>query len=154
MKHKVLAYIIRRYSEQLSEQLEVLVFIHKDFPEAGIQVPAGTVEPDEPLVTALFREIEEESGISPQKLQLLHKIAQCEIPEQNVVRHVYMLTPTEELPDTWSHCVGGVGKDNGLIFDYYWSPVDITLAGGQSQWLSVAIEYYGSSSNNLSMEQA
>lgn len=151
MKHKVLAYIIRKHSEQP----ELLVFDHKHFPEAGVQVPAGTVEPNEPLVAALFREIEEESGILPHKLQLVDKVAIYEIPEQDIVRHIYMLFPTEELPDTWSHCVGGDGKDNGLIFDYWWSTLDIILAGGQGEWLSAAIRYYDREKNShLPMEKA
>lgn len=38
MKRKALAYITRRNNKQ------VLVFWHKHYPEAGLQVPVGTVE--------------------------------------------------------------------------------------------------------------
>ncbi|HLE30393.1 MAG TPA: NUDIX domain-containing protein, partial [Anaerolineales bacterium] len=60
MKHKVLAYITRRRNGRT----QLLVFTHRDFPEAGVQVPAGTVEPDEPVEAALFREVHEESGLT------------------------------------------------------------------------------------------
>lgn len=55
---KVLAYIT--YNDKL------LVFTHRDAPEAGVQVPGGTVEPDESIEDALYREIAEESGIEQQ----------------------------------------------------------------------------------------
>lgn len=40
---------------------ELLVFQH---PTAGIQLPAGTVEVDEPVEAALQREVEEETGLT------------------------------------------------------------------------------------------
>jgi len=54
-KLKVFAYIIRHKNQQA----ELLVFEHRDYPEAGIQVPAGTVEDQEALEAALMREVEE-----------------------------------------------------------------------------------------------
>ena len=42
IKRKVLAYITKGQEPNL----ELLVFEHKDFPEAGLQVPAGTIEED------------------------------------------------------------------------------------------------------------
>ncbi len=150
MKHKALAYIIRNHDGQP----ELLTFTHKDFPEAGVQIPAGTVEPHESPATALFREIEEESGLQPHTVRLITKIAQTELPEQKVVRHIYLLFPAVELPDSWSHCVGGDGKDNGLLFDFRWNVLDITLAGGQGEWLHVAAGYCRALlHNNHSIEQ-
>lgn len=43
--------------------LEVLVFDHRDHPEAGTQVPAGGVEPGEVLADAVVREVAEETGL-------------------------------------------------------------------------------------------
>lgn len=66
---KVLAYIIHNN--------KLLVFKHRDDPEAGIQVPAGTVEQDEDIADALYREILEESGILQHELRLAkHLIVQ------------------------------------------------------------------------------
>jgi len=45
---KVLAYVT--WGDKL------LVFSHPDFPEAGIQVPAGTIEPGEEPEAAVLRE--------------------------------------------------------------------------------------------------
>ena len=59
MKLKVMAYVVRREAGGW----QLLVFEHAGDPQAGVQVPAGTVEPGEPLETALWRELFEESGI-------------------------------------------------------------------------------------------
>src|SRR6185437_14423165 len=52
---KVLAYIT--WDDKL------LVFSHPDFPEAGIQVPAGTIESGEEPAVAVLREAFEETGL-------------------------------------------------------------------------------------------
>jgi 8-oxo-dGTP pyrophosphatase MutT (NUDIX family) len=54
-REKVVAYITHRR--------RLLVFTHRDFPEAGVQVPAGTVEPGESSEAAVLREAREESGL-------------------------------------------------------------------------------------------
>ena len=56
VKHKVFAYIT--YGHRL------LVFRHPDVPEAGVQVPAGTVETHERPEDAVLREAFEETGLS------------------------------------------------------------------------------------------
>ncbi|MFG2125985.1 NUDIX domain-containing protein [Streptomyces sp. NPDC048710] len=43
---------------------ELLVFDHRDHPEAGTQVPAGGVDPGELLTDAVLREITEETGVT------------------------------------------------------------------------------------------
>ena len=52
---KVFAYI--------THQNRLLVFRHTDFPQAGIQVPAGTVKTNEDLEAAVLREAQEETGL-------------------------------------------------------------------------------------------
>lgn len=60
VRHKAYAYIVRE--ERSTVQL--LVFEHVDFPEAGIQVPGGTIEPGEEFSLAALREAEEETGLT------------------------------------------------------------------------------------------
>ena len=47
----------------------LLVFTHVDFPEAGIQVPAGTIEPGERPRDAALREAMEETGLTGLRLR-------------------------------------------------------------------------------------
>lgn len=54
---KVIAYITRGRGGET----RLLVFEHVDNPDAGVQVPKGTVEPGETLENAARREVREES---------------------------------------------------------------------------------------------
>jgi ADP-ribose pyrophosphatase YjhB (NUDIX family) len=136
MKHKVLAYITRRNADRT----QVLVFDHRDAPEAGTQVPAGTVEPGEPVEQALFREVEEESGLRPAQLRLVRKVAEVDEPDFDQRRHIFHLEAASDLPEAWTHTVGGHGEDSGMIFLYRWAGLDVELAGGQHRFLNVEME--------------
>ena len=56
VKYKVFAYITNRQW--------LLLFTHLNAPEAGIQVPAGTIEAGESPEEAVLREVFEETGLS------------------------------------------------------------------------------------------
>jgi ADP-ribose pyrophosphatase YjhB (NUDIX family) len=132
---KVLAYITRHENDQI----QLLVFDHRAAPEAGTQVPAGTVEEGESTEAALWREILEESGLS--NLNLIRKLAVHESAEWNTVRHVFHLTVPGDVPDSWSHTVRGKGEDEGMIFDYRWTALtpQLELAGNQHTWLDLIL---------------
>lgn len=134
MKRKVLAYITRR------DNTQVLVFQHRHYPEAGLQVPAGTVEDGEELIAALLREIDEESGLS--QLTLIRHLATepfySESKAEWQERNVFHLQAPDDLPDSWLHVVKAGEEDEGLHFEYSWvssSQSKATLSSGQGQWL-------------------
>jgi len=131
MRHKVLAYITR----ERDGRRELLVFTHRDDPEAGVQVPAGTVEPGEPIEDALFREIREESGLTD--AQLVRQLAEHEEVEWDNNRHVFHLIAPNGAPDRWAHIVHGQGEDAGMVFEYRWVDLSerVELAGAQHKWL-------------------
>src|SRR5688500_12189505 len=120
MKRKVLAYITRNSNTQL------LVFRHKHYPEAGLQVPAGTVEDHEELIDALFREIDEESGLS--QLTLIRHLATApfyaEAKTEWQERNVFHLQARDNLPESWLHVVKAGDADEGLHFEYSWSSLN------------------------------
>jgi 8-oxo-dGTP diphosphatase len=135
-KLKVIAYIYRL------QKSELLVFGHRDFPEAGIQVVGGTVEVNEDLKEALKREILEESGLNVE-IAAMKKIGETEYlrkdrPEINL-RHYYEIE-VKGLSDSWSHTVQSDGEDDGMIFNFYWLPVEVakkTLEGNFGELLVV-----------------
>lgn len=133
MKHKVLVYLLR----STAAGAEFLAFTHRDFPDAGLQVPAGTVEPGEPLETAACRELAEESGLTAEQVRLVGKLAVADEPEWDQRRHVYLFEPRGPLPDRWAHTVAGAGEDQGMVFEFDWRPVGAAneLAGGQGRFM-------------------
>jgi ADP-ribose pyrophosphatase YjhB (NUDIX family) len=133
---KVFAYITR-YGVQ---GVEVLVFRHRDFPEAGLQVPAGTVEDGEELQDTLWREIQEETGLADLRLAgqiakgLYHSIEKMEWHERNV----FHLEAPAHLPASWDHVVVSDAEDNGLHFCFSWMPIALAkgkLSAAQGDWL-------------------
>ena len=135
---KVVAYITRK----TNGYIELLVFEHdKQWSEAGLQVPAGTVDKSEDVEAAVFREIEEEVGL--RNLKLISKIDEYYMyrntHEQFNRRHIYHLEATGCISDRWTHRVSGGGLDDGMHFHCFWLPIDqaeIKLSGsmGASVW--------------------
>jgi 8-oxo-dGTP pyrophosphatase MutT (NUDIX family) len=134
MVSKVLAYIVRGD--------ELLVFRHRDYPEAGLQVPAGTIEQGECSRSAVLREVYEESGLEAVRIvRLLGRYLHNAAPYRDEVhdRHVYHLQPTEPLESTWLHYEHHP-SDGGppIAFQFFWMRLDdpgLHLAGGQGELL-------------------
>ena len=137
--YKVVAYITR---ERGGKQ-ELLVFQHRDYPEAGIQVPAGTVIDGEPLEVALAREVFEETGLSG--LEVVRKLGvfhyRHPVTGRLHVRNVFHLRAVRDTPDSWewTETSGGeVSEVEGYVFCFYWADLadEIELAGSQGNYLS------------------
>lgn len=123
---------------------ELLVFDHVGMPEAGTQVPAGTVRPGESPVAAAQREVAEESGLvlgTPDRFLGSFDYFHVQRQERHR-RHVYVFIPQHVLPDRWTHTVQSDGEDDGLTFRYYWLPLATaahTLAADQGLYLSAIL---------------
>ena len=131
---KVLAYIVQGE--------ELLVFRHRDYPEAGLQVPAGTMEERECSKDAVLREVYEESGLEAVRIvRLLGRYLHDAAPYRDEVhdRHVYHLQPAGHLALTWLHYERHP-SDGGspIAFQFFWMRLDdpgLHLAGGQGELL-------------------
>lgn len=130
-KLKVLAYITR----EKNDNIELLVFNHKDHPEAGLQVPGGTVEESERLVDAIYREIKEETGIVQEHLTFIKKLFTYNyvpinkdiIYERNFFHFNYL---GEQ--NVWDQLVLCDGEDDGLTFQFHWVGVkSLPLLAGE-----------------------
>jgi ADP-ribose pyrophosphatase YjhB (NUDIX family) len=119
--HKVFAYI--------THQKRLLVFRHMDFSEAGIQVPAGTVKPNEDLVTAVLREAQEETGLSDltvltylgEQIRNMEDVGKDEVHH----RHFYHLICGGTPPSQWQHdetdpSHGGLSP---IRFEFFWAAI-------------------------------
>ena len=118
MVDKVVAYITN------SDRL--LVFRHVDDPAAGIQVPAGTVEPGESTDDAVLREAREETGLDGLKIrQFLGTRSYNGAPfglDEVHRRHHYHLVLKGPAPSMWRHFEehpsGGVFER--IEFELFW----------------------------------
>lgn len=139
VKRKVLAYITKGEGKHR----KLLVYEQLDEPEAGWQVPGGTIERNELLLDALYREIEEESGIVRDELILEGKVKASKFfPEdKNVIyeRTIFHFDYVGEPRNEWEYIVEGEGKDAGQLFSYRWMSLQEVpkLAAKQGE----AIEY-------------
>ncbi len=88
---RVVAYVTRG--------CELLVFEHRDLPEAGTQVPAGRLDPGESLEECLARELDEEVGIRARGVGELAHVTRRQ-GDGNVYESHYFHLETTRLPTT------------------------------------------------------
>jgi 8-oxo-dGTP pyrophosphatase MutT (NUDIX family) len=111
---------------------EVLAFVH---PQAGVQLPRGTVEPGEDFAAAALRELHEESGLAlettPEPLGQWDRVLDGrygEAPNGALHRwHLFLLEAPAGLPDAWDHEAVGSEEEAGLVFAFRWLPLDAAL---------------------------
>ena len=115
---KVYAYI--------TQEDKLLVFKHTRYPEAGIQVPGGTIEGNEKPEDAVLREAREETGLD--KLEIisylgmqpfdLYKIGQKGFQR----RHFFHLSYVGPIRDGWRHYerTPSDGHPRPIEFEFYW----------------------------------
>lgn len=133
------AYVTRR----APGGLEVLVFDHRDHPEAGTQVPAGGVEPGEALADAVLREVAEETGLIAVTLGAALAVQQRPHPHTGEPRvTVFFHARTAEPRDAWTHTVAGPegDEDHGLVFRCRFVPLGEAaglLADGQGEFAAL-----------------
>ena len=128
-KRKAFAYITQR--------MKLLVFEHVNAPEAGIQVPAGTIEDDEAPEDAALREAREETGL--QDLSIARFLGEqirdmSDYGKQEIHhRYFYHLTCDEKLPEQWQHGERYPSDDNEHDgdfkhrFRFYWMELNQPL---------------------------
>jgi 8-oxo-dGTP pyrophosphatase MutT (NUDIX family) len=133
---RVLAYVTR----ERNGRTELLVFDHRDHPEAGTQVPAGRLDAGESLEQGLLRELHEEAGIEDARI-----VRELPVRGEWVARSPYddhafeVRGPDVSLADTWEHVVHGDGDDAGLVFCYRW----VAVEPGLQLWNGLDLTYTG-----------
>jgi ADP-ribose pyrophosphatase YjhB (NUDIX family) len=142
LTRKVLAYIVHRG--------KLLVFRHRDLPEAGIQVPGGTIHSGEQPEVAALRQAQAGTGL--EKLQVIRMVGeQVRLMTSENMSHIhhryfFLLKCVETPPATWTHAKetlsGGNSAPTWLEFSWARLPNGVPeLSGGQDYCLYKMIDY-------------
>jgi 8-oxo-dGTP pyrophosphatase MutT (NUDIX family) len=137
LRLRVLAYVTR----ERDGVKELLVFDHRDHPEAGTQVPAGRADRGETLEQVLRRELAEEAGLEDVEIVREVPILGDWASRSRYDNHAFEVSPIAVIPDTFDHVVRGDGDDAGLVFRYRWEPLrpGLSLWGGDDPtWTQLA----------------
>jgi len=134
LKSKVLVYCV--------SDGKLLVFRHVDFSseEVGLQVPAGSIRPNETPEEAAFRELCEETGRTEFVVEEFLGSTYYDIsPYRHEVqlRYFYRARPTAALPDRWQSAEDHDGNQPPTRLECFWVPLEAAhvLQAGQSSLL-------------------
>ena len=128
----------------ISNQDRLLVFRHTHFPEAGIQVPAGTVERGESIEEAAMREAGEETGLTDLVMDEYLGSDNIEVTLSGktvtVMRHFFHLRLPGKAPQRWIHYEHNPSDDSPapIEFEFFWVqfPAQVPrLSGDQGVFL-------------------
>jgi ADP-ribose pyrophosphatase YjhB (NUDIX family) len=119
---RVAAYVLRE-----RRSWELLVFEHAGLPHAGTQIPAGGVQPNEPLETAVLREVYEETGLHNLEVRSELHTEHTPHPITGMPRTTtfFVLDTLGQTPVAWTHPVDGDGADAGMTFMCRFEPLPL-----------------------------
>src|SRR5699024_5903943 len=91
------------------------------------------------LIDALYREVQEETGLTKDELQFMGKVQKYKyypenkdkVYERNIFHFEYIGEPRQH----WVHTIESNGRDNGMTLEFRWEPLDDlpTLAAEQDK---------------------
>ena len=128
--------IVEKVVAYITKDGHLLVFRHVN-SDAGIQVPAGTLEPGESPDDGVMREAWEETGLDGLAIRQFLASRDYDMSSYGVAelhrRYYYHLECTGDAPSVWRHFETGGGTSEGIEFELYW-----VVLPGQVPELAVA----------------
>jgi ADP-ribose pyrophosphatase YjhB (NUDIX family) len=107
---------------------DLLIFRHPDHPEAGLQVPGGTIESGESPEDAVMREAREETGLPD--LRLVRFLGEqvrdmVEVGKGEVHHRYFFHLAVDRAPDAWrSYELTPYAGGDPIAFDMFFVPLD------------------------------
>lgn len=128
VRQRVVAYATR----ERDGRIELLTIASKEYPEEGIQLPAGRVDFGETLEEGLRRELTEETGL--ERVRIVRELPDFESTYENFCEnHAFHVVVEQETPDAWEHVVHGEGVDSGMTHLCCWLPLTAELELWQNE---------------------
>jgi 8-oxo-dGTP diphosphatase len=125
--------VVRKAFAYVTSGSRLLLFTHPLSPQAGIQVPAGTMEPGERPADAALREAIEETGLL--SLRVERFIGRQIFDARTVGREEYNdrwffhIVCEGDVPERWTH--GEFNASDGSVgpipFDFFWADLNSEL---------------------------
>lgn len=136
-REKVVVYIT--HDDPVSGVTRLLVFSQPAAPEAGFQVPAGTIRPGEAPAAAALREAWEETGLPG--LEFVRRLGEQTVDmrpwgkDERHRRHVYHLRCPGSPPERWLHeepdpdGLAGPSHHAPIVFALFWAALPDGVPG-------------------------
>jgi 8-oxo-dGTP pyrophosphatase MutT (NUDIX family) len=119
------AYVLRHLPGRPG--IEVLVMLHRDRPEAGVQVPGGGARPGETPAETAVREAVEETGVQGLAFGDVLGSRLMAVPDLRDFDYqvsTFSWMSTEDPRDAWDHTVADTGdEDDGLRMRCEFRPI-------------------------------
>jgi 8-oxo-dGTP pyrophosphatase MutT (NUDIX family) len=121
-RQRAAAYVLR----QGPGRVEVLVMLHRDAPEAGVQIPGGGALAHETVGEAAVRETLEETGVRGLRFGevLGSKLMRGPVYAEGYQVTTYSWLRAEESRDAWDHTVVSADEDDGVRMRCEFRPVE------------------------------
>lgn len=106
-----------------AEGPELLVFDH---PQAGTQIPKGTLDEGESHRDGVLRELAEETGVAD--VEIVRSVGTWDRQVSPTEKHkweVFELRPTAPLDEDWIHAAEGSEIEKGLMLRCHWLRLDM-----------------------------
>ncbi len=118
--------IVEKVYAYITCEGHLLVFRHTHHPEAGIQVPGGTIEGEEAPHEAVLREAREETGL--EELEINAYLGMLHFDLSTIggagiqYRHFFHLLFTGRKKELWQHLerTPSDGHPGPIEFEFYW----------------------------------
>lgn len=123
-------YVKRKVAAYITRDDQLLVFHEPHAPEAGVQVPGGTMEAGEDPREAVLREAREETGLDGLELVAYLGRHESTLEVRNgeriaIQRHYFHLRLQGDAPQRWRHweMTPSEGEDGPILLELWWTPL-------------------------------
>lgn len=121
-----MARTIRKVMAYITQGRRLLVFVHPYAPDAGVQIPGGTLLPGETPEAGALREAREETGLDALRVVAFLGMREFDYRphgrDELHLRYFYHLECLQSTPESWRHdeMDPSDGSTEPIPLEFYW----------------------------------